>query len=117
LNTRQTIKVYGISNTKADFLLFRNSLKLVITFSKPGQIEISFHSISGGLFAPHKMPEKNKRLGIPRPPGEIEVESGDFVDIELGPFNEALWNFKGHQVTPTAVVRFYLTEFIKNSAS
>src|SRR3990167_7449999 len=45
-DSRQTIKVYGIANTKADFLVFRNGVKLVISYSKPGQIEISFHTLS-----------------------------------------------------------------------
>src|SRR3989338_2389502 len=88
-NTRQTIKVYGISNTQADFLLFRNSLKLVVTLSKPGQVEFSFHAMSGGLFAPNKKPSKKRKLGIPKPPDEMKTDEGDFLEIELGPFNEA----------------------------
>ncbi len=43
-DSRQTIKVYGISGTEADFLVFRNSLKLVVTYSKPGQQEVSCHT-------------------------------------------------------------------------
>ena len=115
-DSRQTVKVYGIAQTEADFLVFRNSLKLVVSFSKPGQIEITFHTLSGGLFAPKKITPAAKRAGIPRPPGSLEAESGDCLDIELGPFNEAYWTFKGTRIEPSSLARFYLTEFIKNSS-
>lgn len=115
---RQTIKVYGIAQTEADFLVFRNSLKLVIAYSKPGQVEISFHTLSGGLFAPQKRTPSRNKLGIlsvPRPPGE--PEKGDLITIELGTFNEAIWMFNGNRVEAKTLARFYLTEFIKNSVS
>lgn len=116
---RHTIKVYGIAQTEADFLIFRNSLKLVVAYSKPGQTEISFHTLSGGLFAPQKNPipkGKTGVMGIPHPPGS-ETDQGDLFDIELGPFNEAYWTFNGNRVEACALARFYLTEFIKNSMS
>lgn len=115
-DSRQTIKVYGIANTESDFLVFRNGLKLVITYSKPGQIEISFHTLSGGMYAPLQRKTGKGRGNIPQPPGEIQRQSGDLLNVELGPFNEAHWTFQEIPVTPSALVRFYLTEFIKNSA-
>ena len=116
-DTRQTIKVYGIAQTEADFLVFRNNLKLVVTFVKAGQIEISFHALSGGLFTPNKKVPPLTKTGIPRPPGKFEDSSGDVFDLELGPFNESTWFFNGTHVEPPSLVRFYLTEFIKNSTS
>jgi hypothetical protein len=113
---RHSIKVYGIAETEADFLVFRNSLKLVVTYSKPGQIEVSFHTLSGGIYAPQKKVVDNVvRGGIPRPPGETGLPSGDLIEIELGPFNEAHWTYHGARVTLPSLVRFYLTEFVKNS--
>ena len=115
-DSRQTIKVYGIANTKSDFLVFRNSLKLVVTVSKPGQIEVSFHTLSGGLYAPLRKKASHGKGKIPRPPGEIESQQGDFIDLELGPFNEAHRTFQNIPITSNALVRYYLTEFIKTSA-
>ncbi|MBI4041783.1 MAG: hypothetical protein HY390_07960 [Deltaproteobacteria bacterium] len=116
-NPRQTVKVYGIANTDADFLLFRNSLKLVIGFSNPGRIACSFHTLSGGVFNPHQKPVAQKKYGIPTPPDKNSQTLGDHLDIELGLFNEAHWTFKGQRVDPVAIVQFYFTEFVKNSAS
>ena len=114
-DTRQTIKVYGIAQTEADFLVFRNNLKLVVTFVKPGQIEISFHTLSGGLFTPNKKVPPLTKTGIPRPPGKLEDSNGDLFDLELGTFNESSWFFNGTHVKSPSLVRFYLTEFIKHS--
>ena len=116
-DSRQTIKVYGIANTKADFLVFRNGVKLVVSYSKPGQVEISFHTLSGGLYAPMQSRVASGKGKIPRPPGSLAEQVGDLFNVELGPFNEARWTFQGIKTTVPALVRFYLTEFIKNSAS
>ena len=116
-DSRQTIKIYGIAQTDADFLVFRNSLKLVGSYVKAGQIEISFHTLSGGLFAPQKITSATGKNTVPKPPGSLDDTKGDLLDIELGPFNEAYWTFKGIRVDASAIARFYLTEFIKNSAS
>ena len=113
-DSRQTIKVYGIANTTADFLVFRNGLKLVVTYAKPGQIEISFHTLSGGLYTPLKKKSPSPQNRLPSRPG-ADGQLGDLIDIELGPFNEAYWTYQGIRITAQALVRFYLTEFVKNS--
>lgn len=115
-DSRSTIKIYGISGTEADFLVFRNSVKLLVTYSKPGQLEISFHTLSGGLYTPTHRKVGSTRNKIPPPPSEIEGAVGDLIHIELGPFNEAYWTFQGIPIAAPALVRFYLTEFVKNSA-
>src|SRR4051812_5828252 len=43
-STIGTVKIYGISNTVADFMLFRNGYKLLFSASEPGRIFISFQS-------------------------------------------------------------------------
>lgn len=101
---RQTIKVYSIAQTPSDFLVFRNNLKLVVSYIKPGQVEISFHALSGGLFSP----QKKKSLAT-------QSSGGDILDLKLGPFNEAQWIFDGKPIDVQALTRFYLTEFVKNS--
>ena len=41
------IKVYSISQTQADFMLFRNGFKLIFSFKVPGTISMKFHRASG----------------------------------------------------------------------
>ena len=47
-----TLKIYGISNTKADFMLFRNGYKLIFSIKRAGEVEVysslmSTHFLSG----------------------------------------------------------------------
>src|SRR5476649_809541 len=39
------IKIYGISNTHADFMLFRNGFKLIFSLKEPGVVGIRFHFV------------------------------------------------------------------------
>src|SRR5580704_9983512 len=41
-STIGSVKIYGISNTVADFMLFRNGYKLLFTAVEAGRIAISF---------------------------------------------------------------------------
>ena len=93
---RNTIKIYGIQGTQSDFLVFRNSLKLIVAFEQPGTISFTFNSLQGGL-------KSGKKLDC------------DLIEVNLGPFNEGVWKFKNQVVYAQSIVRYYLTEFIRNS--
>src|SRR3989338_3751175 len=46
---RFMIKIYHISNTAADFLIFRNSLKLIVAAKRPGFASFSFQTLTAAL--------------------------------------------------------------------
>lgn len=98
------IKIFKISNTINDFMLFRNSLKLVIARKSRDLISIGFLSNTGGLYS--------ARLNHEQPAINMAHE----VRAHLGPFNSISWRFNGEPVEPDNLVRHYLTEFIKHSA-
>ena len=93
---RNTIKIYGIQGTQSDFLVFRNSLKLIVALERPGTVSLTFHTLAGGL-------KSGKKL------------ESDLIEVTLGPFNEGIWKFKNQVVYAQSIVRYYLTEFIRNS--
>ena len=93
---RNSIKIYGIQGTQADFLIFRNSLKLIVTKERPGTIAFSFASLRGGLKS-------------------AKDEDSDYIELTLGHFNEGMWKFKGQSISVQGLIRYYLTEFIRNS--
>ena len=93
---RNSIKIYGIQGTQADFLVFRNSLKLIVTKERPGTIAFSFASLRGGLKS-------------------AKDEDSDYIELTLGHFNDGVWKFKGQSINSQSLVRYYLTEFIRNS--
>ncbi len=100
----KSIKMFKISNTINDFMLFRNSLKLVIARRSADVISLGFLSNSGGLFAArlNYQPNSSKKIH------EIKAHVGAFNDIK--------WKFNGENVDIDSLVRHYLTEFIKHSA-
>jgi hypothetical protein len=98
------IKVFRISNTINDFMLFRNSLKLIVARKAPDLISVGFLSNSGGLFSP-------------RIPGDNSPQTSIHeIKAVVGPFNHISWRYHGQEIDIDTMVRFYLTEFIRNSA-
>jgi hypothetical protein len=103
-NLGPQIKIFKISNTINDFMLFRNSLKLVVARKATDLISIGLLSNSGGLFA--------ARLNNNSP----AVNSAHELKAYVGPFNNITWRFDGDIVNADSLVKHYLTEFIKHSA-
>ena len=97
------IRIFKISDTVNDFMLFRNSLKLIIARRAADTISIGFLSNSGGLRA--------ARL-------ETETLEQKIHDIRghLGPFGHITWKFQGNDVHFPSLVRHYMTEFAQLSA-
>jgi hypothetical protein len=102
--SQRQIKIYKISGTVNDFMLFRNSLKLILARKSADNISIGFLSHSGGLYS--------ARLNSMTPAENVVHE----IQGSLGAFNEVKWRFRGEPVNINALVRHYLTEFIKLSA-
>ncbi len=98
------IKIFKISNTVNDFMLFRNSLKLVFARRSFDVITVGFLSNTGGLYS--------ARLNKETPAENMAHE----IRASVGPFNKITWRFKGDIVDLDALVRHYTTEFIKYSA-
>ena len=98
------IKIFKISNTVNDFMLFRNSLRLIFTRKSSDLVTIGFLSGNGEL-----IPIKISRM-LPEQAAPSEIRA------HVGPFNKVTWQFAGEQIDLDALVKFYLSEFIRNSA-
>lgn len=101
--TLGNIKVYAISKTVADFMLFRNGYKLIFAIEAPGKISIQFSHI-GNSFIPGQTSS------------EAPSPNRDSLVASWGPFGEIFWTFKGKKVQLDYLIRYYLTRFIKESA-
>jgi hypothetical protein len=104
-NSQGQIKIFKISNTVNDFMLFRNSLRLIFARKANDIVSIAFISNGKDLLAPRlKMSDS---FG---PEGVHEIRA------HIGPFNDISWRFQGEPVEMKSMVKHYLTEFIKQSA-
>jgi len=105
LNSGAQIKIFKISNTVNDFMIFRNSLRLIFSRKASDLIVISLLANGKDIFAP-RMSDTNQHSNI----------SHHEICASIGPFNSIKWKFQGEEVNIKAMVRHYLEEFIKNSA-
>lgn len=102
--TQRSIKIYRVSNTVNDFILFRNSLRLIVARRAPDVVTIGFLSTNGGLFAPRLANENQS------------IQTIHEIKAHVGPFNNITWRFQGEIIEVESLVKYYLTEFIKNSS-
>ena len=103
-NSGAQIKIFKISNTVNDFMVFRNSLRLIFSRKASDLILISLLANGKDVFAPRLT--ENLQTNI----------SHHEISANIGPFNSIRWKFQGEEVDIKAMVRHYLEEFIKNSA-
>ncbi len=95
------IKIYAISKTVADFMLFRNGYKLVFSAKAPGQIAITFNH-SAASFLPGESAHQNVHQ--------------DLLTAQWGAFGQVNWVFNSKEIQLDYLVRYYMSRFIKESA-
>lgn len=103
-NQSSQIKVFKISNTVNDFMLFRHSLRLVFSRKSNDIISIGFLTTGGGMVSPRLSAHESMQL------------SSHEIKAHVGPFNDVSWTFQGEKIETKSLVKFYLSEFIRNSA-
>ena len=99
-----SVKIYGIADTKADFMLFRKGHKLIFSLKEPGLITVRMkfndHKLIPGTLA-----------------GESAVEEpADLIKGEWGAFNELKWTYNNQAINIDYLLKYYMTYFVKNSA-
>ena len=95
-----SLRIHGIADTHADFMLFRHGHKLIFSVKEPGLISIQI-----------KLHHQNHPQSQPAP----TTEPADFIKGEWGPFNELKWTYNNQRINIDFLVRYYMTMFIKNS--
>lgn len=90
------IHVYKVSQSEGDFMLFRNGVKLVVSGQRSGKIIFAFNQYLGQIFASNQAPV-------------LELEAA------WGPFDQLFWSYKGERVQVLDIVRYFLTEFARQS--
>lgn len=100
------IKIYGISKTQADFMLFRNGYKLIFMTKQPGLIIVRFQSQGAGF-----MPGTTASDKI-----VDQLMTEDQLEAKWGAFGEIIWTYHKQPINAEYLVRYYLSRFIKESA-
>jgi hypothetical protein len=107
----QEIKVYSLAQTAADFMVFRNQVKLVIANTAHGVIQMSFSQHVRGTLAVDG--QVQAIAGVSAAAGsEVDGKSHDLL-AQVGPFRDVYWTFQGEKITPEQVAKFYFAEFAR----
>ena len=85
-NQGSQIKFFKISNTINDFMLFRNSLRLVFARKNINLITIGFLSSTGQIFGPRI----NEQSAVTDAPHELKAK--------VGAYNKIIWEFVGEEI-------------------
>ncbi len=91
------VHLYRVSNTEEDFMLFRNGVKLVVSGERSGRVVLAFNQFLGQIFTPSQQ----------QPSFELEASWGAFDQLH--------WNYRGERVSIPDVVRYFLSEFVRQS--
>lgn len=104
----QEVKVYSLAQTASDFMVFRNQIKLVVSNSAHGVIQLAFSQhIRSAIAVDGQPPSTN---GVPA--GSTVGSSQELV-VQLGPFRDVYWTYQGEKVQPEQVAKFYFAEFVR----
>jgi hypothetical protein len=95
------LRIYGISKTKADFMLFRNGYKLIFSLRQAGLITVA-HSSAGAHYVPGTAKEENTPT--------------DVLRATWGAFGQLQWTYNDHPINIDYLVRYYMSRFVKDSA-
>ena len=106
----QEIKVYAVAQAAADFMLFRNQIKLIFSNSAHGVIQISFsHHVRGAMAVNGQ--EQTSAVGASAA-GTVLGQTQDLM-AQVGPFRDIFWTFQGEKVSSDQVAKFYFAEFAR----
>lgn len=90
------IQLYRVSKTEADFMLFRNGVKLIVSATQAGRVHFAFNQYMGQVHAPSHSPQ-------------VEIEA------QWGSLDQLVWTYRGEKIDSKDLVRYFLTEFVKQS--
>ncbi len=97
------IKVYGISNTAYDFMLFRNNIQLIFSLKEPGIIQVYSSQLSMAIFEASDEEKTVKSLS-------------HLLRAKVGTF-DVHWTFKNETFNMNSLIKYYFTLFIRISAN
>ena len=99
------IKVYGVSKTVSDFMLFRNNVQLIFSLKEPGKIQVYSSQLNTAL------------VGGVEGSKDPSTSLIHVIRAKLGAYDELQWTFKGEIFNKESMVRYYFSLFIRMSAN
>ncbi len=99
----QEVKIYNIAQTAADFMLFRNQIKLIFSNSAHGVVQISYTQHTRSSVSVD---------GQNQTPQTALAPSQDIL-AKIGPFRDVFWTYRDEKITAEQIAKFYFIEFCR----
>ncbi len=93
------IKIFNLTQGAADFMLYRNGIKLIVANTSQGVIQMSYdkHAITGA------------------PASDINTPQGQEILAQLGAFGAVHWMYRSEKVETEQVAKHFFAEFIRST--
>lgn len=93
------IKIFNLTQGAADFMLYRNGIKLIVANTTHGVIQISYdrHMIGGAMNADFNIPQAEDLLA------------------QLGAFGSVYWTYRSERVESDQVAKHFFSEFTRTT--
>lgn len=99
------VKIYGISRTDADFMLFRNGYKLIFSCLQAGRVSVRFQNPNQGT---------SNNTAMARAEASFDE---DILEAKWGAFGAITWTFDALEIKTEHLIKYYLQRFISQSST
>lgn len=91
------IKIFNLTQGAADFMLYRNGIKLIVANTSHGVIQVSYdrHMIAGADAQ------------------ELDIPHADELLAQMGAFGAVYWTYRSEKVESEQVAKHFFSEFIR----
>lgn len=103
----QEIKIYSLAGSPADFMVFRNQVKLVVSNITSGVIGFSFARHIRSTVNVNGQGQQDLSAS------NVPLSKGQELRAQIGPFHEVFWTFEGERVNAEQVAKFFFVEFVR----
>jgi hypothetical protein len=105
------VKLYQVAHTPGDFILFRNTIKLVVSNPSHGVIRFTFagHGRSTGVTIDGLSSGETSTVET----DSSRIPQAQELLAQVGPFREVFFSFQGEKVDAARVARYYFAEFVR----
>lgn len=108
----QEIKIYSLAQTAADFMIYRNQIKLVVANVAHGVVQLSFSHHTRTTLMVDGQTHGAGAVANPNFPAAPHAQE---LLAQVGPFRDVHWTFQGEKISAEQVAQFYFAEFVRAS--
>ncbi|NDG84752.1 MAG: hypothetical protein EBX52_06900 [Proteobacteria bacterium] len=93
------IKIFNLTQGAADFMLYRNGIKLILANTTHGAIQVSY----------------DRHQTAANPAGDAGVPEAEEILAQIGAFGKVHWTYRSERVESEQVAKYFFGEFTRRT--